>query len=918
MAVPSIGDTFLPMPFLTALAALLASAAVASAAPPAGFTTETIASGWNEAQGTTFLPDGRAVVWERGGKVWLVGLDGVKSTTPLVDISEETGAWRDYGLMSVAVHPAFETNGWFFLLYVVDRHHLDAFGTASYSPTTNVYFAASIGRITRFTANAATGFTTVVPGSRKVLVGETAATGVPIVHQSHGLGSLAFAEDGTLLATTGDAASYLEVDVGGQVADGYVNDALARGILRAKENIGAFRSQLVDCLNGKLLRIDPDSGDGVPSNPWFDASAPRSARSRVFALGLRNPFRMTIVPESGGHLPSEGDPGTVVIGDVGWDQWEDLQICDAPRQNFGWPVFEGLTHRAGYSTSNLTNPDVAASGGACGSNHRFRDLIVQDSQDATALLHLDPCGFQQAESATAVGAPVATQYAGFQGSGYRDYAQSSGERITFAYSVPTTGSYTLWVRYANGGGSDRPLRVEVDGSTAVASMSYPPTGAWTEWRLRSARLTLAAGARQIALVGIGSSGGNIDAVALVPAGSPAPQIAASAPRFVHRRPVLEWAHATATARVPTYSSGAAIATSIGGTSGVAGTNFSGLCAVGGPLVDTPSWPAEHRDAFYFGDFASNWIRSFKLGANGAITSVGVFDTAAPGIVSLAHNPVDGSLWTVRWGSAVVRHRYQPGANQPPAARIAAAPHYGASPLVVTLSAATSSDPEGGALTYSWNFGDGTPTATGATVTHTYVASGSGPQRFDPVVTVADPGGATATATTVVSVNNTPPTVAITSLYDGMPYPLDAETIYPLRAQKSDAEQAAGTLACAWRTILHHNTHDHSEPVDPACETTTVISPLGCGAETYFFEVELVVTDSAGLTATDRVHLYPDCAGWLACPEDIDRDGVVGPADLAALLSRWGLPGAPDFDRSGAVDGGDLTALLNAWGACPNG
>lgn len=46
--------------------------------------------------------------------------------------------------------------------------------------------------------------------------------------------------------------------------------------------------------------------------------------------------------------------------------------------------------------------------------------------------------------------------------------------------------------------------------------------------------------------------------------------------------------------------------------------------------------------------------------------------------------------------------------------------------------------------------------------------------------------------------------------------------------------------------------------------------------------------------------------------DLNGDGVVGSADLAALLQGWGQPGRADFDHSGAVDGADLANLLANW------
>lgn len=319
----------------------LALMAAAHPAPPAGIAKSFVGGSWNEVMGTEPLPAGRTLVWERQGAVWILEPDGSRAATPALNLRDEVGGWRDYGMMSVVAHPQVAQNGFIYLMYVVDRHHLDLAGTPQYSPTTDTYFTATIGRITRYRLTPESGFTAIDPASRTVLLGESASTGIPIVHQSHGPGTLMFGRDGTLLVTTGDAASYNEVDTGGQVADGWVSDGLARGILRSKENIGAFRSQLIDCLNGKVLRLDPATGNGVASNPWFDAAAPRSAKSRVFALGLRNPFRAWIEPGTGSTDPALANPGRIVIGDVGWSTWEDVQVCDGPRQNFGWPLFEG-------------------------------------------------------------------------------------------------------------------------------------------------------------------------------------------------------------------------------------------------------------------------------------------------------------------------------------------------------------------------------------------------------------------------------------------------------------------------------------------------------------------------------------------------------------------------------------------------
>jgi len=380
------------------IAAAVQSARAASL--PAGFIEETVAGPWNEAVGLTFEPDqqtpgGRMYVWERGGRVWIVE-DGIKLSPPLIDLSEEVGGWRDFGLLGFALHPNFRQNGHIYLAYTVDHHHLTSFGRPFYNPNANEYFMATIHRVTRYTARAADGFRSVDPASRTILVGESITNGFPSLYQSHGIGSLVFGTDGTLLVSCGDGASYTTIDTG-SAGETYYSQALAEGIIRPKENIGAFRAQMVDSLAGKIIRIDPDTGDGIPSNPYFDPAQPRSARSRVWSLGVRNPYRMSLRPGTGSHQRSDANPGVLYIGDVGLRTFEDLNVATGPGQNFGWPVYEGLTAHSTYRNSNVGNqdaPNPLFGGGGCTQPYfYFRDLLIQDSLNAPAWLN--PCNTAQ-------------------------------------------------------------------------------------------------------------------------------------------------------------------------------------------------------------------------------------------------------------------------------------------------------------------------------------------------------------------------------------------------------------------------------------------------------------------------------------------------------------------------------------------
>jgi Ca2+-binding RTX toxin-like protein/glucose/arabinose dehydrogenase len=375
---------------LALLGGLLACPSIAQALP-AGFIEQEIPGPWSGAAGLEWGPDGLLYVVERGGKVHIVE-NGVKQPTPFIDLSSEVGGWRDYGLLGFALHPNFSQNHYVYLFYVVDHYDLRMCNAArdnancqppAYNAATDEYFQPTIGRITRYQANPATNYRTVLPASRTVLVGETIGTGFPILHQSHGTGHLVFGEDGTLMATCGDAASYNVVDTGSN-NDTYFQQALNEGILRPDENIGALRAQYLGSLGGKMIRIDPMTGDGLPSNPFFDAANPRSPASRTWALGLRNPYRFTRKPGTGSHHAEDGDPGVFYLGDVGWGSAEDLHVISRPGQNLGWPHFEGMTTHAQYSAANIANrlaknPLFGVNG--CAQEYLyFRNLIVQEKQ----------------------------------------------------------------------------------------------------------------------------------------------------------------------------------------------------------------------------------------------------------------------------------------------------------------------------------------------------------------------------------------------------------------------------------------------------------------------------------------------------------------------------------------------------------
>ncbi|MFM1833148.1 MAG: hypothetical protein RLZZ461_1464 [Planctomycetota bacterium] len=624
---------------------------VAQAAPPAGFTLEPWPGDWNEIVGIVPVGDGRFVAWERGGVGWMVGPDGIASVEPLFDLHDEVGAWRDHGLLGLALDPDYSNTGDIYLLYVVDRHHLLYAGTDLYDPDADEYNAATIARITRYTATAESDFSIVDPASRHILIGDSITTGIPVTHQAHVAGSLAFGRDGTLLATIGDSGAYGQVDTGGDVIGGWTPMALRDGILRPEDDIGAFRAQKVDSLNGKVLRLDPENGDGVASNPWFDPKAPDSARSRVWAIGLRHAYRFSMVPGTGSLDPKDADPGTIVYGDVGWGTREEIGLIDRPGLNLGWPLYEGLDPLNGYWKTDFpaTWAPNAMRGEGCDEYQRIRDLLIDanDRDDACS----NPCDPSYLKATALGGATLENTWAGWAGDFYYGFLGVDGKWADFTFEVPDGKVRRYGLRYANGGSTNRPMRLSIDGKT-LADLDMPSTGDWRQWRTIWFELALPPGPHTFRVESTVSNGPNIDRIEapdlpFTPVDGP--------PTFTHHRPLLDWKHNSVESRVPTFSAVGDGEVERMGTDAcpVDGAGFGGNCVTGGAMIDDPGWPAEWR-GYYFADFTFGWIRVLRFGEDLEPLEVAPFDSTFLKATSITYDPHSRSMLAIRWSQNPIR------------------------------------------------------------------------------------------------------------------------------------------------------------------------------------------------------------------------------------------------------------------------
>lgn len=356
-----------------------------------GFVKELVPADVGFPTGITFDSNGTGYIWTKPGTVHRM-IDGVVEAEAWLDLTVEVANLSDHGLLGFALDTDFLTNGYIYLLYTVDSNYLLYFGTPNYIPNLDEP-GATIGRLTRYQAEAATDFNTVDLASRLILIGQDATNGIPLLHGSHGVGTVLMAPDRSLLVTCGDGSTYL----GNYGGDGppyygeFTEQALEHGIIPLEHEVGSFRAQQIQCLNGSVLRISADDGLGIPSNPFYDTSNPAAAESKVWAYGFRNPFRLTQRPGTGSENLEDGDVGQLVVCDVGAGRREEVNVIANGGGNYGWPLREGILPRPEFMELTSPNPFVPnpLAGEDCATHFPFRDLAIDPSIPQAS--HVNPC-----------------------------------------------------------------------------------------------------------------------------------------------------------------------------------------------------------------------------------------------------------------------------------------------------------------------------------------------------------------------------------------------------------------------------------------------------------------------------------------------------------------------------------------------
>jgi glucose/arabinose dehydrogenase len=268
------------------------------------------------------LDDGRIFVVEQVGRIRIVR-NGVLQTTPFLDISSRVLSGGERGLLSVAFHPQYATNHFFYVYFTTQTNgdiHIERFTTTANPDVAD-------------------------PATAKVII-----TAPHSSFDNHNGGLVSFGPDGMLYAGLGDGGSS--------------GDPLGNG-------------QNFNSILASLIRIDVDHGDpySIPANNPFVGQA--NHRGEVWAKGLRNPWRYAFDKSS----------GLLYIADVGQDLHEEVDVVPATSGglDFGWNITEGFScyNAATCSKTGLTAPIIDyPHTGACSitGGYVYRGTAIQGLQ----------------------------------------------------------------------------------------------------------------------------------------------------------------------------------------------------------------------------------------------------------------------------------------------------------------------------------------------------------------------------------------------------------------------------------------------------------------------------------------------------------------------------------------------------------
>jgi cytochrome c len=273
-----------------------------------------------------------------------------------------------------------------------------------------------------------------------------------------------------------------------------------------------------------------------------------------------------------------------------------------------------------------------------------------------------------------------------------------------------------------------------------------------------------------------------------------------------------------------------------------GLGTGGIGPMGGPAYDYDrrstsrvKWPAYYDGVPLFYEWTRDYIKEFRLDRRGQVQDI---RPVVPSIV--VDNPMDlefgpdGALYVLEYGDGyfaenpeaqLARIDFVRG-NRTPIPKISADPIAGQAPLTVRFSSAGTTDPDGDALTYAWDFdADGTVDSTAPNPTYTYPVNGA----YNPTVKVTDSTGRSAAATLPFLVGPRAPIVSFVAPVEGQPFEFGQTVNFEVKVVDDTPVDCAKVKVTY---ILGHDQHGHPLSSTYGCtgSITTFVDPGHGGAD----------------------------------------------------------------------------------------
>lgn len=372
-----------------------------AARPASVFDDEAVITGLEAPTSMDFTSTGGLFVAEKAGRIRYFRSVNDRAPTLVADLSEAVMEFYDRGLLAIAVHPAFPTEPYVYVLYTYDAPIGGVAPVYNDLDNREVNGTAS-GRLSRLE------LTPTEDG------GYVLATEHVLVHDwcqdfsVHSVASLAFGPDGYLYAGAGDSGAFVRTADTGQHGNLCGDPPDEGGSVRAQDILSPSDPTGLD---GAVIRVDPITGEGAADNP-FAASMDPNAR-RIIAWGMRNPNKLTFRPNT----------SELWLTDVGHLGWEEVNRISTPYlgTNLGWPCYEGAEAQSAFAGKAFCErfADALVDGTATHAPPYF-SYPNNERRTETA-----PCG-GDAASITGIAFNVGTRYPGTYEGGLflADYARN--------------------------------------------------------------------------------------------------------------------------------------------------------------------------------------------------------------------------------------------------------------------------------------------------------------------------------------------------------------------------------------------------------------------------------------------------------------------------------------------------------------